>query len=716
MTRKSLAFNINVGYFSQILVLLVLGSVAVIGVNQLSASLQELSDSSTSAQSDISRTIENFDGVRQAMKSLEESQAGFEKISQMQETLAESSQATAEIGKGLGLMKQSADQQMETLGSISSGTQLIAKDIESSLHLVQQGTRAAEEINRRVLSSYISFYDYLNEYTTNVDSALEDIAAISTKLGEIGDLIPEAGGSEAVHEAIGAVSKNLRRYRYYMAELGETTSVTQINELKITLMEYGQKITEAAESLRDAVWEYTEGKTAETLTLSGNIAGSAASALEKGQANRELVNQSVQLALESSAKISDINEQLTQAIGAASKGLSAVPTAVERVSHAVAGLGKVTDALDQSTRVADRSRDRSHSMSLLVIAVGVFAAVLGVAIAFWINRRLIRPLGLFTQGLHQVAQRDLTVQVSSKGTSGELKALIEGNNQLIRDLRQSINSMRQLAGEVLGNAQRLGGITENVSGALNEQSERTATMAVSMEELQSSVGSVSDNAKQASLAARGGDEEAKKGRDLIDRTITAISNLAQQIGDVVGSMGALNKDSENITSILDVIRDVAEQTNLLALNASIEAARAGEHGRGFAVVADEVRNLAHRTNEASVNIQDLIQGLQKRSSEVTQVVDNGARLLELTINESRLAGGAFEQVAESISQINEMNLTIASALEQQSHTTGDVTEHIAGINELSERNAEGARTSAQASEELAQAAEELEKMVGQYRV
>ena len=237
-----------------------------------------------------------------------------------------------------------------------------------------------------------------------------------------------------------------------------------------------------------------------------------------------------------------------------------------------------------------------------------------------------------------------------------------------------------------------------------------------MEELQASVASVSDSAEQASSAAKGGNVEAKKGRDLIGRTIIAISNLAEQIGQVVDSMGALKKDSENITSILDVIRDVAEQTNLLALNAAIEAARAGEQGRGFAVVADEVRNLAHRTNEASINIQDLIEGLQKRSSDVTQVVDSGANLLELTIGESKLAGGAFEEVAESISQINEMNLSIAGALEQQSHTTRDVHEHISGINQLSERNAEGARTSAQASEELAQAAERLEELVGQYKV
>ncbi len=230
----------------------------------------------------------------------------------------------------------------------------------------------------------------------------------------------------------------------------------------------------------------------------------------------------------------------------------------------------------------------------------------------------------------------------------------------------------------------------------------------------STVQEVARNAAEASKAAKSADGDAKSGALVASEAIGGIDSLLSGVDAAAQVIRNLEKESENIGSVLDVIRGIAEQTNLLALNAAIEAARAGEQGRGFAVVADEVRTLASRTQQSTQEIHDMIQRLQDGAVNAVKVME-GAQAQ----NSSDLVEKAAESlaaIAGAVSNINDMNTMIASAAEEQSAVAAEMQANMNNIREVSDRSAEGAQQTAQASEELARLATEQQALMAQFRM
>ena len=234
--------------------------------------------------------------------------------------------------------------------------------------------------------------------------------------------------------------------------------------------------------------------------------------------------------------------------------------------------------------------------------------------------------------------------------------------------------------------------------------------------MSATVQEVARNAASAAETTQKADEEAKNGRQIVIHTIDLINSLSGDIQKSSEVIKQLEKDADDIGTVLDVIKSIAEQTNLLALNAAIEAARAGEQGRGFAVVADEVRTLASRTQSSTEEIRNMIERLQGGTRNAVKVMGQGSEHSQKTVEQAAEAGAALEAITKAVDQIAQMNEMIASAAEEQGSVAEEINRNIVNVRDVTEQTAEGALQTAASSEEMKTVAGNLHDLVGGFKV
>lgn len=206
------------------------------------------------------------------------------------------------------------------------------------------------------------------------------------------------------------------------------------------------------------------------------------------------------------------------------------------------------------------------------------------------------------------------------------------------------------------------------------------------------------------------------GEKAVKETLHFVADLNKQSAEVTKQLNSLQAETNNIGTVLDVIKSVAEQTNLLALNAAIEAARAGEQGRGFAVVADEVRSLAQRTQSSATEIETLIGNLVSSAETSVNSMETGNRLAEQTLERAEVAGSTIREMAEAVEEIRQYNSQIATAAEQQSSVAEDINQNVTQIRDVGDQSAASTEQVSAASEELARLAEGLSTQIARFKV
>ena len=369
-------------------------------------------------------------------------------------------------------------------------------------------------------------------------------------------------------------------------------------------------------------------------------------------------------------------------------------------------------SIDRDKAYAPLSKFRTSALIAMLIAVVAIAVLLTLLIQF-----LMRPLTTMGRAMQDIAQGegDLTrrLTIENKDEFGELAGSF---NQFVERIHASISEVSSATRQVHDLSQRVMNSSNASIIGSDEQSARTNSVAAAINELGAATQEIARNAADASQHASGASEQADDGRQVVEKTILAMTELSQKISLSCTQIETLNASTDNIGHILDVIKGISQQTNLLALNAAIEAARAGDAGRGFAVVADEVRALAHRTQVSTQEIEQMIGNVRQDTGQAVSAMQSSSQLVQATLEVARRSGEALEEITRSISQINERNLMIASATEEQALVAREVDRNLVGIRNLSEQVSQGAQQTHTAGLELAQMAGALHQTVARFKV
>ncbi len=363
-------------------------------------------------------------------------------------------------------------------------------------------------------------------------------------------------------------------------------------------------------------------------------------------------------------------------------------------------------------QTAELQYSRSRTM---VFGFVLLAALSTVALAWLLTRSIVGPLSHAVRAAENVAQGDLTQTVDVTGDD-EVTRLLVALQSMQGSLRSTLQLIRQSAGQMAASATDLNGITDQSRRSLQKQTAEIEQAATAVNEMTSAADEVARNAVSTSESTRLSNETARDGQQRVGETVSAIQALSTNIGETSSLVQNLADQSRDIGKVLDVIRSIAEQTNLLALNAAIEAVRAGESGRGFAVVADEVRALAHRTQQSTLEIDQMVTAMRSGSSEALTSMQSSTQRASETLILAEGAGGALSQITDSIDQIHQRNLVIASAAEEQAQVAKEVDRNIVNIRDLSAQSSSGAGQINGSSQELARLAVSLNEAVARFQL
>ena len=356
------------------------------------------------------------------------------------------------------------------------------------------------------------------------------------------------------------------------------------------------------------------------------------------------------------------------------------------------------------------------TFELITSAIGFALAMIILATLYWLAIGILRPMRDLAKTMTEAAnENNLTIRMTIK-TQDEIGETSQAFNRMLEKFQASIGQVNGSSTQIAAASVEMSAITLQTTQDLQKQQSETGQLAAAMHQMTTTVQEVARNASEAANGAAQAIAESDTGRLAVNTTTETINSLYQSIDKASSAIQKVEDDSEKVGSILEVIRSIAEQTNLLALNAAIEAARAGEQGRGFAVVADEVRTLASRTQAATQEIQQMVESLQTGIHESVQLMNKSSEISQSGVEHTLKAGDALEGIVNAVSTINDMNMQIASATEEQGTVAEDINRNVVSISDLSSQITENAEQTDLASGDLAHLADDLQTLVIQFKI
>lgn len=532
----------------------------------------------------------------------------------------------------------------------------------------------------------------------SINIANKELKAMASDVNDIGDEV-----LSAVYDLEGVASKDNSRTRIANV-INQLETILDLNKdamasrLRFSVMNSKSEIFEEIETVEKSI---------ASLRTYTDLYGQPELALFETEFAK------FKEALGSENGVLDKKIELLVLIDQAKKSLDSFQTVSETSGKSIVDFNDKVKSYSVEIKNNAENIVASNQRNLSIIAV--LALIAASVVAYFVIISIKKPLNSTIASIQRLATGDLTEKFVKHGND-ELGVLAENMQVFVASLREMIQEIASNSEMLAATAEETTTISEQSTDNVFRQKEQTDMMVSSINEMTSTVESVANNVTNTQMQVEMAHEEVVNGEKVLQKNIKNIESLAAETEVAAAVISRLNDDTNNISSVLDVIRSVAEQTNLLALNAAIEAARAGEQGRGFAVVADEVRTLASRTHNSTAEIQTLIERLLAGSGEAVDVMTKSQKETHGCVEGIQEVGRMLKSITNSIDTINGMSLQIASAAEEQSVAAKSQRTTIIHIAEISEQASASAKENQVASQELARMAETQMSLLQRFTV
>lgn len=376
--------------------------------------------------------------------------------------------------------------------------------------------------------------------------------------------------------------------------------------------------------------------------------------------------------------------------------------------------------IDLQTQVAKEEFDKGMAEyrfeRTMAIASILVSMALGFGLAFLIIRSITIPLEEVRGAIADVERNSDFTRRANVDSEDEVGQMAKSFNHLVASLQNMARDFLGSTAEVAEAAVNMAATAQQVSAGSSRQSEAASSMAASVEEMTVSISHVSDGARDALEISRKTGDLSSQGESVMHKAMGEMSNIADTVSQASSTIGNLGQQSEQISAVVQVIKDVADQTNLLALNAAIEAARAGEQGRGFAVVADEVRKLAERTTKATEEITAMIGAVQDSARSAVTTMENAVARVGSGVTLAQEAGRAITEIKGGAKKVVQAVNDISSALAEQTQASNDIAAHVEQVAQMTEENSAAAASSAASSAHVEELSNMMRSTVSKFKV
>ncbi len=526
------------------------------------------------------------------------------------------------------------------------------------------------------------------------------MAKNSHALEEIGgEVLPSVTNLLILKEAITDLSRNL--YTVTAADRLPTIEKKKVElEVAFTRKADALKRAEAAIAAYEKLDHGTEEK---ALWEKASTAWKGWLAMEKGiiavhaDAMKNLSNESVRASAEAHQAMVEQRRPLTRELG----------TSLQAIIDF-----NVTESADSYT-AAKTAAARAMMAELIAFLIGVAVTV---AVGFSVMRSVMRPITIAQKTVIEIsASNDLTKRIDYVAKD-EIGEMVKALNSMLEVVRQSMSRIQDNMASVQSAVSSMSTAAGQVAASSGHQSSAAASMAASVEEMTVSIATINDSAAEARRLAATSADISTSGGGIIARTVSemgVIGNMITQASHVIASLG---DDSQKISAVVNVIKEVADQTNLLALNAAIEAARAGEAGRGFAVVADEVRKLAERTTHSTADISAMVEKIQQSAVKAVAEMETMVRQVATGQDLAVSAGDNVREIQAAVGKVAEAIVEISGALKEQNAASQDIAKHVERIAQMTDENHAAADSTSASARNVDALADDVVKTIRVFRV
>ena len=500
-----------------------------------------------------------------------------------------------------------------------------------------------------------------------------------------------------------------------------------------------EQITQNNLILKQAVWLISENMGKERATIGSSISSGKPiqpSTMDKLTSFHAVVELGISdiLAIKGHK---GIDSRILESVNSMEKSLdhfnetrNAVYAAGETGNYPIDGqewFNQATDTIDMvlavSTAVTEVSHKKAEEITrqdlwvMLLIFAGIICTVVFIGIVLFLVHEKTNQIERLRESMFRLSEGegDLTFRLDAK-SGDEIGQTAAAFNSFMGQLYNIVSQIKKATDQAAAAAVELSATAEQMESGSVNQSQQSVQAASAIEEMSASVVEVAKNVGEIAKFSKNANETADKGGKVVEATVQGMQKIAISVKSAASVIETLGTSSEQIGEIVSVIDNIAEQTNLLALNAAIEAARASEQGRGFAVVADEVRKLAERTTKATAEISSTIKTIQTDIHKAVGTMNEGTTEVEAGVKLANEAGQALRQVVEGSQKVTDMIMQIATAAEQQSSVSSEISGNVEKISNLSQENKAAASQTASAADDLLNLATGLQQMVSRFKV